>query len=135
MAKRKSGRAPFPVTLLNQGAEQIPLDAGSVDTVVTTCVLCSLAKDGAVLREMKRVLKSDGRLIFLEHGLSPEPNVQAWQRRLTPLWKPIAGGCRLDKRIDELIGRSGFGITEMENCYLPGPQAMTYFYRGFAVPD
>jgi ubiquinone/menaquinone biosynthesis C-methylase UbiE len=135
MARRKTEFATFPVTLLKLSAENIPLDDHSVDTVVMTWALCSIAEDHTVLQEMKRVLKPSGRLLFLEHGLSPEPKVRSWQDRLTPIWRHIGGGCYLNKKIDALISSVGFVITELHNFYLPGPKPMTYVYRGFAEPD
>lgn len=135
MARRKTDTAPFPVTLLEQTAEKIPLDDHSMDTVVMTWVLCSIADDHAVLQEMRRVLKPGGRLLFLEHGLAPEPNIQSWQNRLTPIWKRTGGGCCLNKKIDALISRAGFRIAELHNSYMPGPKPMTYIYSGFAEPD
>jgi ubiquinone/menaquinone biosynthesis C-methylase UbiE len=135
MARRKTEDTPFQGTLLNQTAEKkIPLGNHSVDTVVMTWVLCSIAEDLTALQEMKRILKPGGRLIFLEHGLAPETKIQSWQNRLTPVWKRIAGGCCLNKKIDGLICRAGFAITELHNSYMPGPKPMTYVYRGFAEP-
>jgi ubiquinone/menaquinone biosynthesis C-methylase UbiE len=83
---------------------------------------------------MRRVLKPKGRLIFLEHGRSPDASVVAWQDRLTPLWKRVTGGCHLNRKVDELIAVAGFQITELKTCYLPGPRPMTYIYQGFAQP-
>jgi ubiquinone/menaquinone biosynthesis C-methylase UbiE len=135
MARRKTDGARFPVTLLNQTAEKIPLEDRLADTVVMTFVLCSITDSAAALEEAKRVLKRNGLLIFLEHGLAPEPKIQSWQNRLTPVWKHIAGGCCLNKKIDGLISGAGFKIMELHNCYMPGPKPMTYVYRGFAEPD
>jgi ubiquinone/menaquinone biosynthesis C-methylase UbiE len=135
MARRKTDAAPFPVTLLNQTAEKIPLGDHSVDTVVMTWVLCSIEEDRTVLQEMKRLLKPGGRLLFLEHGLASEPKIQSWQNRLNPIWKRIGGGCCLNKKIDALISRSGFRIAEIHNSYMPGLKPMSYIYRGFAEPD
>jgi ubiquinone/menaquinone biosynthesis C-methylase UbiE len=135
MARRKTDGARFPVTLLNQTAEKIPLEDRLADTVVMTFVLCSITDSAAALKEAKRVLKRNGLLIFLEHGLAPEPKIQSWQNRLTPVWKHICGGCCLNKKIDGLISGAGFTITELHNCYVPGPKPMTYVYRGFAEPD
>ncbi|MCU1297867.1 MAG: methyltransferase [Acidobacteriaceae bacterium] len=135
MARQKTENAPFPVTLVNQTAEKIPLRSHSVDTVVMTWVLCSIAQDITALQEMKRILKPNGRLIFLEHGLAPEPKIQFWQNHLTPIWKRMGGGCCLNKKIDELISRAGFRITELHTSYMPGPKPMTYVYRGFAQLD
>jgi hypothetical protein len=81
---------------------------------------------------MKRVLKQDGRLIFVEHGRSSEPDIVTWQDRITPLWKRIGGDCHLNRKIDELITAAGFQIVELRTCYLPGPRPMTYTYQGFA---
>ena len=99
IAQRKTVGTAFPTTLLNQTAIKIPLDDHSVDTVVITWVLCSIAKDLWALQEMKRVLKPSGRLLFLEHGLAAEPRIQSWQNCLTPIWKRIGGGCCLNKKL------------------------------------
>jgi ubiquinone/menaquinone biosynthesis C-methylase UbiE len=135
MAGRKTGLVSFPVTLLHQAAEKFPLEDHSVDTVVMTFVLCSIVDSLTALREARRVLRRDGRLIFLEHGLSPEAKIQVWQNRLTPMWNRIAGGCSLNKKIDGLISSGGFAIRDLKNCYLPGPKPVTYVYRGFAEPE
>jgi hypothetical protein len=81
---------------------------------------------------MKRVLKANGRLIFLEHGRAPDPGVAAWQRRITPFWKRIGGGCHLDRQVDQLITAAGFRIAELKTGYLRGPRPMTYTYQGVA---
>jgi ubiquinone/menaquinone biosynthesis C-methylase UbiE len=132
MARRKLDRLSFPVELLCQTAEDLPLDRGSVDTVATTWVLCSIPDPLAALREAKRVLKPGGRLLFVEHGASPDVAVQTWQHRLNPVWKRIAGGCNLDRQIEHLIRSAGFDIAQLQNSYLPGPRPMTYTYEGLA---
>src|SRR6185436_11875127 len=87
--------AALPIELIEGSAESIPLDDSSVDTVLTTWTLCSIADVDGALREMRRVLKPDGRLLFVEHGRSPDASVERWKDRLTPLWKKMAGGCHL----------------------------------------
>jgi hypothetical protein len=84
------------------------------------------------LTNMRRVLKPEGRLIFVEHGRSPDPGVLAWQNRLTPVWKRIGGGCHLNRQIDDLIADAGFDIAQIERGYSRGLKPMTYFYKGFA---
>jgi len=135
MARRKLDRVSFPVELVCQSAERLRLDARSIDTVVTTWTLCSVPDPLQALRELRRVLKPDGRLLFIEHGVSPDPTVHAWQRRLNPIWRRIGGGCNLDRRIDELIRAAGFRIAELQTTYLPGPRPMTYTYEGHARPE
>ncbi|MCI0627416.1 MAG: hypothetical protein L0387_38185 [Acidobacteria bacterium] len=77
------------------------------------------------LAEVKRVLRPGGRLLFVEHGLSPEPKVQAWQHRLTPIWKRIGGGCHLNRKIDDLVRPANFCLVELQTTYLPGPRPMS----------
>jgi ubiquinone/menaquinone biosynthesis C-methylase UbiE len=102
-----------------------------MDTVVVTSTLCSIPNAPVALREMRRVLKPTGRLIFVEHGRAPDPGAVVWQDRLTPFWKRFTGGCHLNRKIDTLITEAGFQITELKTCYLPGPRPMTYTYQGF----
>jgi len=132
MAKRRQPAAGFPVEYLETSAEEIPLDSRSIDTVVSTWTLCSVPDAARALREARRVLKPGGLLLFTEHGYAPDPGVQAWQRRLDPLWTRMAGGCHLDRRIDRLIRDAGFDIVELTHEYLKGPRPMTYTYSGQA---
>jgi ubiquinone/menaquinone biosynthesis C-methylase UbiE len=132
-ARQTAAWLPFPVRLLEQSAEHLPLADVSVDTVVVTWSLCSIPDPLATLREAHRVLAPGGRLRFVEHGLSPSPRLGRWQRRLTPVWSRLAGGCRLDRRADRLVERAGFTLEELETGHLlPGPRLLTYHYLGVA---
>jgi ubiquinone/menaquinone biosynthesis C-methylase UbiE len=133
LARTRAAASATKVEFLLQSAEQpLPLASASMDTVVLTWTLCSIPNASSALQEMKRVLKPAGRLMFLEHGRAPDPGVVLWQDRLTPFWRPIAGGCHLNRKIDELITEAGFQITELTTVYLSGPRPMTYTYQGFA---
>ena len=99
-----------------------------------TWTLCSIPNPSEALQQAKRVLKPTGRLIFVEHGRSSDPDVVVWQDRITPAWKRIGGGCHLNRKIDDLITGAGFQIVELRTNYLPGPRPMTYTYHGFAHP-
>jgi ubiquinone/menaquinone biosynthesis C-methylase UbiE len=134
MARPRAVTAAAPVTLLDASAEVIPLDSGSVDTVVTTWTLCTIPHAQRALTEMRRVLKPDGALLFVEHGRAPEPGVARWQDRLDPLWSRLAGGCHLNRKMDDLIAGNGFRIEAMENARIPGPRTHTYLYQGRARP-
>ena len=132
MARKRLGS--IDVEFLSQSAEEpLPLADSSIDTVVLTWTLCSIADPQRALKEMKRVLKASGRLIFVEHGRAPDVGVAEWQDRLTPLWKHIGGGCHLNRRIDEMIKEAGFQIPELTTSYIPGPRPMTYTYQGTAI--
>ncbi len=133
MARKKLTAGCIQVEFLAQSAEEkLPLSDASIDTIVTTWTLCSIPDPRKALQQMRRLLKSSGHLIFLEHGRAPDDGVVAWQDRLTPSWKRITGGCHLNRKIDELVTAAGFQITELKTLYLPGPRPMTYTYQGFA---
>jgi ubiquinone/menaquinone biosynthesis C-methylase UbiE len=134
MAQRKSRDASCPVNFLAGSAEAIPLGDRSVDTVVTTWTLCTIPDAVHALQEMRRVLKPGGRLMFVEHGLSPEDGIQKWQDRLTPAWKAIGGGCHLNRPISSLIERAGFHIEALDAGYIRGPKPMCFMYEGRARP-
>ena len=135
MARKKASAVGVPVNFLTQSADEpLPLHDASMDTVVVTWSLCSIPNPSRALLEVRRVLKTSGRLIFIEHGRAPDPGVVAWQDRITPSWKWIGGGCHLNRKMDELITAAGFHVAELETCYLPGPRPMTYTYQGLALP-
>lgn len=131
LARKRVTETSFPVEFLLQSAdEQLPLGDESFDSVVVTWSLCSIPQPARALDEMRRVLKSSGKLIFIEHGLAPDRKVSAWQERLTPWWKPLAGGCHLNRKIDDLVRAAGFDLQELRTAYLRGPRPMTYTYQG-----
>ncbi len=132
IARRRAAASGVPVELLLGSATAIPLADNAVDTVVMTWTLCSIPDPLAALREMRRVLKPNGNLCFVEHGLSPEPGIERWQHRITPAWRRVAGGCHLDRKIDELIRRAGFNLTNLQVEYAPGLRTMSYMYEGCA---
>jgi ubiquinone/menaquinone biosynthesis C-methylase UbiE len=134
MARRHTAWLHFPVKLLHGPAEALPLEDRSVDSVVLTWTLCSVAEPGRVLAEARRVLQPGGALIFVEHGQAPEAGVRRWQDRLTPLWQKLAGGCHLNRPIEGLIAQAGFQIADLETGYLvEGPRIATYHYLGRAL--
>jgi ubiquinone/menaquinone biosynthesis C-methylase UbiE len=132
MAEKAATAGAAPVEMLDASAEAIPLAAESIDTVVTTWTLCSIPDVARALDEVRRVLKPGGRLLFVEHGLSPDAGVRRWQNRLTPAWKRIGGGCHLNRPIASLIEQAGFAIDRLETGYMPGPKPMVYMFEGSA---
>ena len=135
MARRAAAASRVAVRLVEGSAEAIPLDRATVDTVVMTWTLCSIAEASQALGEMRRVLKPGGRLLFVEHGQSPEASVRKWQDRLTPLWKRFAGGCHLKRPIAAMLESAGFRVTQLTTGYMKGPKPMTFLYEGSASSD
>jgi ubiquinone/menaquinone biosynthesis C-methylase UbiE len=134
MARPSVDAASGRTELLKSSADAIPLDDRSIDTAVTTWTLCTIPDVLRALAEVRRVLKPDGRLVFVEHGRSPDAGVRRWQDRLNPLWKPIAGGCHLNRPIADLIARSGFEMERLETGYGEGPKVTAFMYEGVARP-
>ncbi len=133
LARQRSRDVPFPVDLLPQGCESIPLENESIDTVLVTFTLCTIPGVEQALTEMRRVLKPGGSLVFCEHGRSPDPGVQRWQNRLNPLWKRCMGGCNLNRDMPTLISNSGFTLDRLETVYLKNvPRFAGYRYLGIA---
>lgn len=132
MAKKRT-TSHLDVEFISQSAEQrLPLPDASIDTIVITWSLCSIPNPDEALCQMRRVLKPDGQLLFIEHGRSHDSSVAAWQDRLTPVWKHVAGGCHMNRKVDELISAAGFRITALKTFYIVGPRPMTYTYQGLA---
>lgn len=133
MARDAAHAALRPIETLEASAESLPLEDGTIDTVVTTWTLCSIPDVSAALQEIRRVLKPQGRLLFVEHGRSPDARTSAWQDRLTPFWKRLGGGCHLNRRIGALIEDSGFHIEQITTGYMKGPRPMTFTFEGRAT--
>ena len=111
---------------------QIDLPDQSVDCVLSSYTLCTIPDVDAALLEIRRVLKPEGELHFLEHGRAPTESVRRWQRRVHPIHSRIAGGCHLDRPIDDLISNAGLVIGGLETGYGDGPKPFSYLYLGRA---
>lgn len=133
LAAGPAAEATFPVTLVDAGAESIPLESASMDCVVSTWTLCSIPGVETALQEIRRVLKPDGRLLFLEHGLAPDAAVARTQAWMAPVFRGLAG-CVLNREMDRLLLEAGFRVTVLEKGYLDGPRFLSYHYIGEAAP-
>ncbi len=133
-ARRRVEALPAPFEWIDLKAEEIPLDTGSVDTVVTTFTLCTIPDAPRALAGMRRVLKPAGRLLFLEHGAAPDAAVRRFQDRLDPLWGKLAGGCHLNRDPLALIGAAGFTVARAEQRYAKGaPRFAGFLSSGVAI--
>lgn len=135
LARARIAASAIPVEQRVLDGARLPFPDETFDTVVSTFTLCSIEDVDRALGEVRRVLKPAGRYLFLEHGLSAEPRVRAWQRRLTPVQRALAGNCRLDRDITALIAGQGFTILRLERSYMEkAPKISGYLYIGVAAP-
>lgn len=128
-AKRTAGELGIgkSIEFLETGAENIPLPDKSVDTAVITFVLCTIPDWAGALAETRRVLKPGGKILFTEHGLAPDEGIAKWQRRVEPVWKPLAGGCHLTRDTLGLLREGGFRSDDAETMYLPNTPKIAGF--------
>jgi len=134
MARTQSNDVDFEVRFLECGAEEIPLPEDSMDTILSTFTFCSISDLPAALAEIKRVLRPQGRLLFMEHGLAPDKWVRRWQYLEEPLHKWLFQGCRLTRVIPRDLEDAGFQIHGVLERYLPGgPRPWMYCWYGIGV--
>jgi len=124
--------AQFPIHRIGLSGEDIPKETDSADTVVVTYSLCTIPDPIAALKEMRRILKPGGDILFCEHGRAPEAKTAAWQRRIDPIWSKIAGGCKSGRDIPALLKQAGLEAVELHQGYIPGPKVLSYNYWGRA---
>jgi ubiquinone/menaquinone biosynthesis C-methylase UbiE len=134
---RRIAESGIPVEQIQLDASgSLPLDDESFDFVVTTFTLCSIADVRSALREMRRVLKPEGRYVFLEHGRSDDSRVAKRQDSFNPIQKIIACGCNINRPIDRLIKESGFAVKRLDRYVMPeSPRMFGEMYRGSARKD
>ena len=135
LARQKVHDAPFPVEFVKAPAEAVPLADDSVDTVLMTYTLCTVPDVFGALRQVKRVLKPNGLLLFCEHGLAPDERTRRWQNFLNPVWKRLGGGCNLNRPIPFLLESGGFQVVDMSAMYIPGWKPASFNYWGTAIPS
>jgi ubiquinone/menaquinone biosynthesis C-methylase UbiE len=132
MARQRQAEARVPVALLEGLAEALSFEDRRFDSAVVTWALCTIPDPARALGELRRVLKPGGVLCFVEHGRAPEPAVERWQGRLTPLWRRCAGGCHLDRPIERLIRDAGFEFDGLATGYMNALKPFTFMYEGTA---
>jgi len=133
MAKKTADDNNFSIDFLVNGAEEIELPSNSIDTILLTYTLCSIPEPYIALKEIMRVMKSDGRILFCEHGIAPDEVVQKWQNRINPIWGKLFGGCNINRDIPNILKNGGFKINSLDKMYLPStPKIVGYNYWGEA---
>lgn len=134
MARQAASSLSIEVEFIALPGTEIPLEDNSIDTVVVTYTLCSIPDTLPALRQMSRVLRPGGELIFCEHGVAPDASVRRWQERINPLWKRLGGGCHLNRAIPAEIEAGGFRIKSLDSMYIAGWRPASFNFWGTAVP-
>tara|TARA_A100001234_G_scaffold170496_1_gene151820 strand:+ start:1060 stop:1680 length:621 start_codon:yes stop_codon:yes gene_type:complete len=133
IAKKRISELDLDIDVINCGAEEIPLESKSFDSILVTYTLCSIENLDDSMREIRRVMKDDGTLFFCEHGIAPDLKTKNWQNRINPIWKRLMGGCNINRDIPEIISNSKLEITDLETMFLPGtPRIAGFNYWGTA---
>ena len=133
LVARRSASQSFPVCIQQVAAETLPFQDRSFDFIVSTWTLCTIQHPLTALREARRVLKPQGRLLFLEHGRSEDRRIAAWQDRLNPIQNVIGCGCNLNRPIDQLIAEAGLTIIRLDRFQMEGvPRLAGEMYQGTA---
>ena len=132
IAKSRASNFNSKISFVEATAESIDLESATFDSVVIGFSLCTIPDPMQALAEAHRLLKPEGSLFFMEHGLAPEPKIQKWQHRMNPLWNVIAGGCNLNRNIEELILSGGFQFKDLKKKYIKGPKIASFLYYGEA---
>ncbi len=128
-ARERSASVTFPVELHSRSAELDTVAPASVDTVVFTYTLCTIPHPARALAAAHRALKPGGSVLFCEHARAPDPAVRAWQQRLEPVWKALAGGCHLTRDAAEQIRSAGFTLESLEEHYAVGAPRFAGFHQ------
>lgn len=133
-AQRRIAESGIEVDCRVLNAESLPIDDASFDTVVCTWTLCSIPDAMKALSELRRILRPQGKMFFVEHGLADDPKVQRTQNRLTPYWKRIGDGCHLNRNAQTMIQDAHFEITKLDKYYMDNaPRWAGYLYQGVAT--
>ncbi len=133
LSERRRARTDVPVERRGLDGQRLDEPDASYDSVLSTFTLCTIPIPALALTEVRRVLRPGGVLAVLEHGLSPDPGVARWQRRLDPLQRRVAGGCHLSRDIPALVTAAGFEVTTLRSEALPGPALARPWSYGYLL--
>jgi len=117
--RRRVAERQRPATVVLAPAEALPFADGEFDTVVSTLVLCTVPDQAAALREIRRVLRPGGRLLFMEHIRSESPRWARWQDRLNTPWRAFAEGCNCNRATLDVIDAGPLALREVQRGVIP----------------
>lgn len=134
LARARIAAATARVEVVGLDGQLLPMADDTADTVLCTWSLCTIPDPVAAVAEMRRVLRPQGTLHFVEHGLAPDESVRTWQGRLNGLQQRVAGGCHLNRDIPAIISAGGMTISHLDTYYGKGePKPYGALYEGVAT--
>lgn len=133
LARKRMATSSVLVEHVGVDGQSLPIADASCDAALSTFTLCTVPDPAIALTEVFRVLRPAGSFHFLEHGISPDPGVAAWQRRVEPLQRRLAAGCHLTRDAAALVTRAGFKLERCDQAYAKGPKLWSYFTLGMAT--
>ena len=125
----------FHYEFIEAVAEDMPFEKNTFDTIVITYTLCSIPDFQTALDSLRKVLKTNGKFLFCEHGKAPDKRVLITQNMINPLWKLIGGGCNINRDIPSIINENGFKILNLKTMYVPGWKPLSFNFWGEAKPS
>jgi ubiquinone/menaquinone biosynthesis C-methylase UbiE len=134
LMKRIDASGRTDISIANNDAENLDFPEESFDYIVSTLVLCSVNDQFNALMTLKRLLRPNGKLIFMEHVAAEEnPNLLKWQKRIQPFWRFLAGNCHLARNTESVIKEVGFSKIQLEKTiFLGAPSIVGPIIKGVA---
>jgi ubiquinone/menaquinone biosynthesis C-methylase UbiE len=134
MLKQLRAKASAGTEVVQAPAESLPFEDASFDTAVFTLVLCTAPDPAAALREVARVLRPGGRMLFIEHVRAEDPGLARWQDRLERPWRFLGDGCHCNRDTVATIEASPLNLENVERDQLPkSPPLVRPLVRGSAT--
>ncbi|MEH7382229.1 class I SAM-dependent methyltransferase [Bacillus sp. JJ1533] len=116
-ANENKAKGTVPIEIVQAGAEKIPFEDNTYDTVVATLVFCTIPDAEKAIQEIKRVCKPNGTILMFEHVKMRNPFLSRLQDWLTPAWKRVCDGCCLNRETEKLVKHNGLKIIERQDLY------------------
>ncbi len=126
-AARRAAARGIEVAHAQGDARRLPFDAGRFDTVVCTFVLCTVPEPARAAREIARVLRPGGRLLFLEHVVARGGARRLFQRLLNAPMRPVLCGCEVTRDAERTLVEAGLAFAEIDRYEVP---EMPWLHRG-----
>lgn len=134
LSEPRRAASGVPVVRSGLDGQRLPFADDAFDSVLSTWTMCTIPDVAAALREVRRVLRPGGHLLFVEHGAAPDPSVLRWQRRIDPVQRRVFAGCHVSRPIDRLLTEAGLPPQRLERFYAPGePRPFAHLYEGLST--